>query len=65
MRSVFCRIAVMFVNIHFGGAVSGIASMQAAMSKAAILRANGLATSAAPTTVPPMTRSLFTRPSRL
>ena len=27
MRSVFCRIAETLVNIHFGGAVSGIAAI--------------------------------------
>ena len=42
IRSVFARIAVMLLKIHFGGAVSGIASIRLAMSKLPSRRAAAL-----------------------
>ena len=59
MRSVFSRIVVTFMNIHFGGAVSGSAAILSPKSTLRSLGASSLATSTAPATIAPMTTSFF------
>ena len=60
MRSLLSRIALMLVNIHFGGAVSGIAAMRYSQSMPCILGANRFASSAAPAMAAPMISAFFT-----
>ena len=59
MRSVFARIAVTFVKIHFGGDVSGIAAMRSPRSVLPTLDATAFARSAPPATVAKMTHAFF------
>ena len=58
MRSVFARIAVTFVKIHFGGEVSGIAAIRYPKS-VVTLGASTFARSAPPATVATMTYAFF------
>jgi len=60
MRSVFPRIAVMFMNTHFGGAVSGIAAILSAKSTFRSLSASSLVINTPPATIAPTTTSFFT-----
>jgi hypothetical protein len=54
---VFARIALMFRNIHFGGAFSGIRSIIRSKSKPTWPRAQRLAHTPAPMTVAPTSSS--------
>ena len=60
---MFSRIALMLMNIHFGGALSGMLSNRFSQSILCIFSAKRLATTTNPITTPVNTSTFFMRTS--